>query len=139
MSSIDAGLVFTDTAFFKALADEKDDFHQQAIKILKKLEDEQAQLVTTNFVLDESFTLIRVRCGLERVRMFREKIATLSPLKIIRVLAIDEEKAWDWFWNDWRNLSFTDCVSFAVMKRLNLIYAATFDQHFTRAGFKIKS
>ena len=97
------GYVFVDTAFFKALADEKDDFHQSAIKIFEKFKEEQSELITTNFILDETITLIRVRCGLERVRMFRRIIASLSPLKIIRVLTQDEEKAWDWFWNNWKN------------------------------------
>ena len=133
------GYVFVDTAFFKALADEKDDFHQSAIKIFEKFKEEQSELITTNFILDETITLIRVRCGLERVRMFRRIIASLSPLKIIRVLTQDEEKAWDWFWNNWKNLSFTDCTTFAVMKRLDLKEVATFDKHFTQAGFKIRT
>lgn len=129
--------VFVDTAFFKALADPKDDFHLQAIKILEQIEKESVRLVTTNFVLDETITLIRVRCGLERVKKFREILAGLASFKIYRILIKDEEKAWDWFWNDWSHLSFTDCVSFAVMKRLGIDRAATFDRHFVKAGFKI--
>ena len=35
------------------------------------------------------------------------------------------------------DLSFTDCVSFAVMKRLGIGRAAAFDRHFSRAGFKM--
>jgi len=53
------------------------------------------------------------------------------------VTAADEAKAWDWFGLDWSDLSFTDCVSFAVMKRLGIGRAAAFDRHFARAGFKM--
>ena len=47
----------------------------------------------------------------------------------------DDAGAWEWFEMDWSKLSFTDCVSFAVMKRLGLTDVATFDEHFTRAKF----
>jgi len=56
--------VFIDTSFFKAFVDEDDDFHTQAVRVLKILEQREAKLVTTNYVLDEAITLIRVRCGL---------------------------------------------------------------------------
>ncbi|MFA7234316.1 MAG: hypothetical protein WC076_09405 [Terrimicrobiaceae bacterium] len=32
--------------------------------------------------------------------------------------------------------SFTDCTSFAVMRRLGLVEAATSDSHFQAAGFR---
>lgn len=130
--------VFLDTSFFKAFVDNKDSFHEESINILRKLEREEVQLITNNFILDETITLIRIKCGVERVRDFREAVANLGKLRIIRVTVVDEEKAWDWFWNDWSKLSFTDCVSFALMKRLNLSKAATFDDHFSRAGFEIE-
>jgi len=127
--------IFVDTSFFKALIDEKDDFHAQSVDILHTLEQNKTKLVTTNYILDETITLIRIRCGLGQVKDFQRALVALKPLKIIRVFSKDERAAWDWFWNDWSNLSFTDCVSFAVMKRLELMEVATFDDHFARAGF----
>lgn len=129
--------IFIDTAFFKALVDENDDFHQEAIEIFTKLAHQKDPLVTTNFILDETVTLIRVRCGLERVKKFQERLAKFTELQLIRVSVQDEANAWDWFWNDWSKLSFTDCVSFAVMKRLGIEKVATFDEHFKKAGFEI--
>lgn len=133
MTSVD---VFLDTSFFKAFIDDHDDFHDQAVKVLEELENSKTLLVTTNYILDETITLVRARCGVQKVRDLREALAKLRSFKIIRVTASDEENAWNWFWNDWSKLSFTDCVSFAVMKRLGLSRTATFDQHFTKAGFK---
>jgi predicted nucleic acid-binding protein len=36
-----------------------------------------------------------------------------------------------------QKLSFTDAVSFALMRRHRLARAFTFDRHFARAGFEI--
>lgn len=132
--------VFVDTSFFKAIIDPKDEFHQAAKIIEQKINDEQIKLVTSNYVLDEAFTLIRKRCGLEVVDEFRRYLAIISAiLKIIRVTVSDEAGAWDWFLQDWSDLSFTDCVSFALMKRLEIGQALTFDSHFKRAGFSLIS
>ncbi len=131
-------VIFLDSSFFKALIDIKDDFHSPAVKIWKRMAEQDVKLITINYILDETFTLIRVKCGLLAVIDFRERLsAGLKRMKIIRVLLTDEEKAWKWFLKDWSNLSFTDCVSFAVMQRLELKRVATFDQHFSKAGFKI--
>lgn len=131
-------VIFLDSSFFKALIDIKDEFHTQAVKIWKIIADQDVNFITTNYILDETFTLIRVKCGLQAVTDFRERLsAGLKRMKIIRVLLTDEEKAWKWFLKDWSNLSFTDCVSFAVMERLELKRVATFDHHFSKAGFKI--
>lgn len=131
--------IFVDTAFFKALFDPKDDFYKDAEKIWSNLALEKVKFVTTNFVSDESFTLIKLRCGKKMVNDFRHQLAKTIKIKLIRSLPQDEAAAWDWFLLDWSDLSFTDCVSFAVMKRLGLTEAATFDQHFAKAGFKITS
>lgn len=131
--------IFVDTSFFKAQIDEKDDFHVQAVSILKKLKEENAFLITTNYILDETYTLIRVKRTLELVRDFVNGLKTMeSGLRIEQVLTRDESEAWSWFWNKWSKLSFTDCVSFAVMKRLGLARVATFDDHFSQAGFTVE-
>lgn len=129
--------VFVDTSWFKALADPDDDFHPQAHSQLTSFPS-STELITTNFVLDETFTLIRVKVNLDASLDFQKTIRDLRPnLKIVRVLARDEQQAWNWFPNNWRKLSFTDCTSFAVMQRLDLTQVATFDQHFRRAGFHL--
>jgi predicted nucleic acid-binding protein len=135
-----ASKILLDTGMFKALVDPKDEHHQQSITLIKQLSEEMVMLVTTNYILDEAFTLIRVRCGLTVVKKFRESLRqSLQQLDIVRVTTNDEAEAWKWFLNDWRNLSFTDCVTFAVMKRLGLTRAAAFDEHFRMAGFEVLS
>ena len=131
-------IVFADTSFFKGLIDVGDDFHEQAKSSWQRLEEEDATIIISNYVLDESFTLIRLRCGIKIVDQFRDDIIKSSHvIKIVRVTVADEAQAWKWFLNDWSKLSFTDCVSFAVMKRLDIKRVATFDEHFNRAGFTL--
>jgi len=131
--------IFVDTSFFKAIADPKDDFHEDALNIFDRLTEEKTTLITSNFILDETYTLIRKRCGIEKVRQFTLALEEFEiGLEIIRVKPIDEQKAWDWFWKDWSGLSFTDCVSFALMQRLGLTRVATFDTHFSKAGFAVE-
>ncbi|MBM3119704.1 PIN domain-containing protein [Candidatus Shapirobacteria bacterium] len=131
--------VFIDTSFFKAILDEKDDFYKEALGIWEKLRAENASLLTSNYILDEVFTLIRKRSGVAKVKEFRELvIQNAASLKIIRVTAADEANAWNWFLEAWRDLSFTDCVSFALMERVGLKRVATFDRHFSQAGFKVE-
>lgn len=138
MESKYSDYIFLDTSFFKALVDLKDDFHSNASDIWATFQENNTTLITSNFVLDETFTLLRVKCGIEAVKEFRERLAEgLRRMKIVRVLLRDETNAWDWFWNEWSGLSFTDCVSFALMKRLNIKRVATFDRHFSKAGFAI--
>lgn len=130
--------IFVDTSFFKAFIDKEDDFHSQAIQILNKLKSANSLLITSNYILDETFTVVRSKCGLDLAILFRKALEEFDEgLKIVRALAIDERNAWNYFLEDWSGLSFTDCVSFALMNRLNIKRAATFDKHFQRAGFEI--
>ncbi len=50
----------------------------------------------------------------------------------------DVEAAWAVFtaFND-KQWSFTDCVSYAVMKRLGITSAIAFDEHFKQFGFAV--
>ena len=130
--------VYLDSSLFKALVDQDDDFHPQAQKIWHSLLSGEFKLITSNYILDETYTLIRTKCGLDKVRKLRIILSEYADkVSLMRVTVQDEAQAWTWFWNDWKHLSYTDCVSFALMKRLNLKRVATFDQHFSRAGFQI--
>ena len=131
--------IFIDTSGFKALIDNKDEFHKEAVEIWKKLEREEIIIVTSNYVFDETFTLLRAKCGIEIVLEFRNYLVKSAPvLKIQRVTSRDEASAWNWFIKDCSKLSFTDCVSFGLTRRLNIKRVVSFDDHFKQAGFSIE-
>ena len=50
----------------------------------------------------------------------------------------DEERAWEIFlkYKD-KDFSYTDCTSFAVMERLKIDTAFTFDSHFQTMKFQV--
>jgi len=130
--------IFIDTSAFKAVVDPKDEFHTKGAELWENLKNSNRPLVTTNYILDESFTLIRARCGIKTAIQFKEILAASSQvLQIKRVTVADEAGAWNWFTKEWAKLSFTDSVSFAVMERLKLSEVATFDNDFKRAGFRL--
>lgn len=131
--------VFWDTSGVKALRDEKDEFHNEALEIWKKLEKEKVIIFISNYIIDESYTLLRKRCGMKNVNLFRNYLVEMvEQVKIERVKIIDETEAWKWLENDWSDLSYTDCVSFALMKRLGIKRVFGFDKHFERAGFELE-
>src|SRR3989344_2037412 len=130
--------VFVDTGWFKGLVDKKDEHHIRARNIFKGFKKVRQRLVTTNFVIGEAFTLIRKSCGMYWARKFSQLLSNLNlVLEIEGVMVGDERRVWDWFWHDWRELSYTDCASFAVMERLGIKKVATFDEHFAAAGFEV--
>jgi hypothetical protein len=132
--------IFVDTSWFKAFLDPADDFHSQSERQYLMIKDRNTHLVTSNYIVDETLTLLRVRKNLELSLQFRDMLMGMShSLKLIRVTSQDEFKAWDWFPKNWSKLSFTDCTSFAVMERLELKDVATFDQHFAQVGFNVIS
>lgn len=130
--------IFVDTSWYKALLDPRDDFNSDAKDQMERLLSEKYFFITTNFIVDETLTLLRLRAGLPLALKFADTLVEMSKImKLTRVSEIDEKEAWKFFPENWSKLSFTDCTSFAVMKRLELKNVATFDNHFARAGFTI--
>ena len=130
--------IFLDTGWFRAEVDERDGEHVRAKSVFRRIKKEQLRMVTTNFVLDESFTLIRDKCGLHRAKRLYEFLEAFpEKFEVERVMVDDERRVWEWFWYDWRELSYTDCTSFAVMERLGLKKVATFGDDFEKAGFEV--
>ena len=118
--------IFIDSSFFKAVIDDKDEFHHKATLILSELKKLKPELVTSNFILDESYTLIRVKCNLELAVKFRKFLSEgLDLFRVERITITDEILSWSWFLKSWKGLSFTDCTSFVVMERLGLDKVAT--------------
>jgi uncharacterized protein len=132
--------IFIDTSGFKALIDDKDQYHEEVGDIWEKFRsDTHANLVTSNYVLDESYTLLRQRLGFIKAKRLRKLLSENAEIfYVARVTVDDELNAWEWFKRDWKNLSFTDCVTFAMLKRLDIKRVVAFDEHVSWAGFKVE-
>jgi predicted nucleic acid-binding protein len=127
---------FADTGAWCALYDRSDIHHARASAFLKELKRKKAQLITSDYVLDESLTLLRFRVGhKEAVDLGRWVLQ--SPL--VKLINVDEktwQSAWEMFVRyDDKGFSFTDCTSFAIMQQLGLLNVFAFDHNFEQAGF----
>lgn len=132
-----ASETFVDTSGFYALLVERDEMHEQAVRILQQGERRRATFVTTDYVLDETATLLVARGFGYLVDAFfqstlRSKACAVdwTTPDIFGQAATFMAKHIDQGW------SFTDCVSFQAMKAHHLRNALTKDEHFERAGFK---
>ena len=78
------------------------------------------------------------RAGYEFAADRAEQIYASETLEILNGERDDEREAVRFFrkFSD-QQVSFTDCLSFALMKRHAIPTAFTFDRHFLRAGFKV--
>ena len=92
--------------------------------------------MTSDFVLDETLTLVGRRAGNTFAAERGERIYASKLIQITRPERKDELNALKTFvkFLD-QQISFTDCVSFELMKKLNIKQVFTFDQHFEIAGF----
>ena len=118
--------LFVDSSAFYAAADLGDSSHQRAVAILAAGE----ALVTSDHILIESWLLIRHRLGRAAAERFwaaiRGGAAALEP-----VGAADLEAAWSIGQAfPAQDFSIIDRTSFAVMERLGVLRAATFDADF---------
>ncbi len=128
--------IFVDTSGFYALLVKQDDRHHKAEEILQKAAKDKQCFVTTDYVLDETATLLGAR-GL--THLTAHIFETVFNSQACRVVWMDQErfmktqvfflKHLDHPW------SFTDCASFITMKELQLLHVLTKDKHFKEAGF----
>lgn len=130
--------IFIDSSAFKAVFDFSDKFHNEALLYWKESAEKHTVFLTTNFILDETLTLIRSHMGKNAsLQLLDDIVASNQQIQIIRITVADEKDARDYFERlPGRGISFTDCTSFAVMKRLKIPTAFTFDQDFVSADFK---
>jgi predicted nucleic acid-binding protein len=128
--------VFVDTSGFYAVLDADDPFHAVARIAFERAEREKWQLVTTNYVVHETWALVQHRPGWDAVEDFLDVM-----LPLCRVEFVDErlhtKAAQRCRQSRRRKLSLTDCLSFEVMRRLQLTEAIAQDQHFSENGIQL--
>lgn len=127
--------IFVDTSAWYALVDADDSDHLAAVAFHTG---NKIPLVTTNVVFSETLTLVRYRIGIEAAVTFGQRLKSSSFIRIVVVTPADEELGWEIFgkYRD-QDFSFADCTSFAVMQRMKLGTAFTFDRHFKVMKFTV--
>ncbi len=128
--------IFVDTSAFYALLDGGDVHHKRAKKGWGEVLKTENNLITTNYVLVESFALIQNRLGMDALKGFQNDVLPLIGVewvgenvhaKAVSALLAASKKS----------LSLVDCVSFEVIRGLGISKVLCFDPHFSEQGFSL--
>ncbi|MEM2962778.1 MAG: PIN domain-containing protein [Candidatus Bathyarchaeia archaeon] len=131
--------IFLDTSALIAYYNMDDRHHPEAYEAMERMrrgETPITRLYTTDYVIDETLTFIE--CVLKVHELAVEVGEALQTSPFTTIIKVDEEtftEAWHIFRKS-RGYSFTDCTSFAAMKKYGITHAFTFDKHFRDAGFQ---
>lgn len=130
--------LFVDTRGWMALADESDPLHTDCMRFRETWLEQGGILVTSDYVMDEALTLIRMRISINAAEKWWQQVAESPRLKWEWINTERAEKARAWFfkWRD-KSFSFTDCTSFILMRELHIHKVLTADRHFLEAAFQV--
>lgn len=131
-------MIFIDTGPFLARYLAQDRRHEEAVACWRDLARERERCFTSNFVLNETFTLLARRAGYAFAAERALNILSSRALTVLRT-GKEEELAAVALLSKFadQSVSFTDCASFVLMRRGRIRRAFTFDRHFAAAGFSL--
>ena len=130
--------LFVDTAGWMACADSADPAHEAACRARDEALAAGRVLVSTDYVADETLTLVRMRLGLKAAEAWWGQVEGSSRLRWEGIDPTRAEKSRGAFFRQRdKGFSFTDCTSMIVMQELRLRQALTTDHHFRQMGFQV--
>ena len=125
--------VFVDTSGFYAALDASDPNHERATALFREADRGEWQLLSSNYVVQETWALVQARLGWQAVEAW---LRLLLPhcsiiwvdegLHALAAARCRQAKA--------RRLSLTDCVSLELMYREQIREAIAYDEHFAAEG-----
>ncbi|MCF8069453.1 MAG: PIN domain-containing protein [Desulfobacterales bacterium] len=128
--------VYVDTSAFYALIDRSDKYHKSAKEIWEELLNYNVSLLTSNYIVSETMTLLQYRISYEAAKCWYKDI--LSVLDVYWVNKSDHQRAYVL----WRSLgqrknTMIDCLSFVTMHKHNTEKAFSFKRQFGDQGFEV--
>jgi len=127
---------FIDTSGFYALLVEADSGHAAAVRWLTAARSRRTRVVTTDYVLDETATLLKARGHGSLAGAFFDQLDASEQCIVLSVDRDHFSRARAFFVKHADHAySFTDCTSFVVMGERGIREALTKDSHFGEAGF----
>jgi len=131
--------LFVDTWGWLNLHDRREAQHQQVVEFYSRFRSQKGVIYTTDYVLDETFTLFFKRLYPELAKRSMEllmegltadnfNVIWLTPEQFYQTQALRVK------FLDKPQISFTDLTSMVVMKELEIEMVLTGDAHFTQVG-----
>ena len=131
--------LFIDTWGWLTLRDKREVRHRETQTIYNQLRDQGGRFVTTDYVLDETFTLLFKRLSFLQARKSMEKLDEAIQdgylhLERITPERFEQAKQLRLKFQDKPRISFTDLTSMVVMEELGITDILTGDTHFVQVG-----
>lgn len=127
--------VFLDTGYLIALEDADDGNHPAAIEHREGLR-EMPYLTTTSYIVDEVVTFFNVRGQHDKAVELGQMLLSSPSVRMIHVSEDLLGRGLDLLQRrPDKRYSLTDCISFIVMRDLEIMTAFAFDKHFKQEGF----
>jgi predicted nucleic acid-binding protein len=124
--------IFVDTGAWFASVISSDPYH---LKIMAFLQQNTLPLITTDYIVDETLTLLRARGEFAKSVALGQQLVDAHIANLITVTPQIFDKAWHVFRGQpTRKWSFTDCTSKVVIDEFHVKRALAQDNHFREFG-----
>jgi uncharacterized protein len=137
--------LFIDTWGWLTLRDKSETRHEEVKDLYQRFRNEKARIYTSDYVLDETITLLFKRLHFDFAKASLSKIDKAIQEGYIRFEWITPErfekaKTMRKKYQDKPKIFFTDFTSMVVMKELGVVDILTSDDHFEQVGlgFQLK-
>jgi predicted nucleic acid-binding protein len=128
-------MIFLDTSAIYALADSRDPNHQGAVERMRAIISRGEPLLTHNYVLLESISLLQARLGFSAGSRFARDSSAFVVDWVTHDLHAAAER--EWSRSGKRHVSLVDHVSFLIMNRRKVDTAFAFDPDFKSYGLRL--
>ena len=123
--------LFVDTSYLCAIYNKSDSLHETAKKISPLLR--KFQVVLSNFILLESYTVLSQRVSKQHVFSFREDMYDEKYYHIYWIDKMLEKQVWDIFASiKDKNFSYVDASILALLKKEKISHLLSFDSGFAQ-------
>ncbi|MFM5987606.1 MAG: type II toxin-antitoxin system VapC family toxin [Sphaerospermopsis kisseleviana] len=123
--------LFIDTWGWLTLHDRQESYHQETVNFYRKFLANQGIIYTTDYILDETFTLFFKRLGSYQAKLSMDLL--LNFINADRFAATCKMRV---KYSDKPLISFTDLSSMVVMQELQISLVLTGDEHFNQVGME---
>ncbi|MBI2264954.1 MAG: type II toxin-antitoxin system VapC family toxin [Armatimonadetes bacterium] len=135
-------MIFVDSSAWIGLMVTRDRHHEEARAAYEQLRETRHSLVTSDYVLNETYTRVRALTQnwrlLHRAHEYFLQAEEKASLLVHWTDKTIFDAARDLFmsWKD-QNFSFVDCVSFVTARKLGIQECFSFDRDFLIAGLRL--